>query len=197
MVAIVTGDARGIGGQIAMAFAAEGADIVIADQLDEAVAAPVAASIGASGRRSMFVHTDVSDEYQVRAMVDRAIAVFGQVDILVNDAGTFSQLAFDQIDVAEFDRVLGVNLRGVFLCSRFAIVGMLERGSGIVIHRVAAGTDRRWVSDSRETHRWDRDGALQRQQGRSDRLDQGACPRGVDQRASGSTRSRRGRFSRI
>ena len=133
-IAVVTGGARGIGGQIAMAFADEGADVVIADRLDEAVAAPVVASIAAAGRRSMFVQTDVSDERQVRAMVDAAIAEFGRIDILVNDAGTVSQVAFDQIDVAEFDRVLGVNLRGVFLCSRFAIVGMLERESGVIIN---------------------------------------------------------------
>jgi 3-oxoacyl-[acyl-carrier protein] reductase len=133
-IAIVTGGARGIGGQIAMAFAAEGADVVIADRLEEAAAAPVLSAIAASGRRSLFVNTDVSDEHQVRAMVDAAIAEFGRVDILVNDAGTVSQVAFDELEVAEFDRVLGVNLRGVFLCSRFVIPGMLERQSGVIIN---------------------------------------------------------------
>jgi 3-oxoacyl-[acyl-carrier protein] reductase len=132
--AIVTGGARGIGGEIAMAFAAEGADVVIADRLDEAAAAPVLAAIAASGRRALFVNTDVSDEQQVRRMVDTAIAEFGRVDVLVNDAGTVSQVAFDELDVAEFDRVLGVNLRGVFLCSRFVIGGMLERESGVIIN---------------------------------------------------------------
>jgi 3-oxoacyl-[acyl-carrier protein] reductase len=133
-IAIVTGGARGIGGQIAMAFAAEGADIVIADRLEEAAAATVLSAIADSGRRSLFVNTDVSDEQQVRAMVDAATAEFGRVDILVNDAGTVSQVAFDELEVAEFDRVLGVNLRGVFLCSRFVIPGMLERQSGVIIN---------------------------------------------------------------
>jgi 3-oxoacyl-[acyl-carrier protein] reductase len=133
-IAVVTGGARGIGGQIAMAFAAEGADVVIADRLDEAIAAPVLAAIAVSGRRSLFVNTDVSDEQQVRRMVDAALAEFGRIDVLVNDAGTVSQVAFDQLDVAEFDRVLGVNLRGVFLCSRFVIGGMLERESGVIIN---------------------------------------------------------------
>ena len=132
--AIVTGGARGIGGQIAMAFAAEGADIVIADLLAADVAAPVLASIAGSGRRSLLVRTDVSDEQQVRAMVDAALAEFGQVDILVNDAGTFSQSAFAELDVAERDRVLAVNLRGVFLCTRFVLPGMLERKHGKIIN---------------------------------------------------------------
>lgn len=132
--AIVTGGARGIGGEIAMAFAAEGADVVIADLLSADVAAPVLSSIAASGRRSLLVRTDVSDEQQVRAMVDVALAEFGQVDILVNDAGTFSQSAFAELEVSEWDRVLAVNLRGVFLCTRFVLPGMLERKRGKIIN---------------------------------------------------------------
>ncbi len=132
--AIVTGGARGIGGEIAMAFAAEGADVVIADLLDADVAAPVLASIAESGQRSLLVRTDVSDEQQVRALVDAALSEFGQVDILVNDAGTVSQCAFAELEVAEWDRVLGVNLRGVFLCTRFVLPGMLERKRGKIIN---------------------------------------------------------------
>jgi 3-oxoacyl-[acyl-carrier protein] reductase len=132
--AIVTGGARGIGGEIATAFAAEGADVVIADLLAADVAAPVLSSIAESGRRSLLVRTDVSDEQQVRAMVDAALAEFGQVDILVNDAGTFSQSAFAELEVAEWDRVLAVNLRGVFLCPRFVLPGMLERQRGKIIN---------------------------------------------------------------
>jgi 3-oxoacyl-[acyl-carrier protein] reductase len=132
--AIVTGGARGIGGQIAMAFAAEGADIVIADLLDAPAAAGVLSSIAESGRRSLLVRTDVSDERQVRAMVDAAHAEFGQVDILVNDAGIVSQSAFADLKVSEWDRVIAVNLRGVFLCTRFVLPGMLERGRGKIIN---------------------------------------------------------------
>jgi len=133
-IAIVTGGARGIGGEIAMAFAAEGADVVIADLLGADAAAPVLSSIAASGRRSLLVRTDVSDEQQVRAMVDAALAEFGQVDILVNDAGTVSQCALAELEVGEWDRVLGVNLRGVFLCTRFVLPGMLERNRGKIIN---------------------------------------------------------------
>jgi 3-oxoacyl-[acyl-carrier protein] reductase len=133
-VAIVTGGARGIGGAIATAFAAEGADVVIADLLGEDVAAPVLESIKAAGRRSLLVHTDVSQESDVRAMVDRAHQEFGEIDILVNDAGTFSQHYFHELPVSEWDRVIGVNLRGVFLCTRMVLPRMLERGSGKVIN---------------------------------------------------------------
>ena len=133
-VAIVTGGARGIGGAIAVAFAAEGADVVIADRLGEDIAAPVVSQIEVAGRKALFVSADVSDEEQVRAMVDRAYEEFGDVDILVNNAGTVSQSFFHELAVAEFDRVLGVNLRGVFLCTRFVLPRMLERGSGNVIN---------------------------------------------------------------
>ena len=133
-VAVVTGGARGIGGEIATAFAAEGADVVIADVLGADAAAPVLSSVAESGRRSLLLQTDVSDERQVRAMVDAALAEFGQIDILVNDAGVVSQVAFADLEVSEWDRVLSVNLRGVFLCTRFVLPGMLERRSGKIIN---------------------------------------------------------------
>src|SRR5262249_7462174 len=91
-------------------------------------------AIAASGRRSLFVQADVSDEAQVRAMVDRAYEEFGRVDVLVNNAGVVGQVFFDELSVEEWDRVVGVNLRGVFLCTRFVLPRMLERGSGNVIN---------------------------------------------------------------
>jgi 3-oxoacyl-[acyl-carrier protein] reductase len=133
-VAVITGGARGIGGRIATAFAAEGADVVIADVLDAEAAGPVLSSIAAAGRRHLLVRTDVTDERQVRAMVDAALAEFGRIDILVNDAGTFSQSNFAELEVSEWDRVISVNLRGVFLCTRFVLPGMLAQKSGKIIN---------------------------------------------------------------
>jgi 3-oxoacyl-[acyl-carrier protein] reductase len=133
-VAVVTGGARGIGGEIATAFAAEGADVVVADVLGAEVAAPVLSAVAESGRRSLLLRTDVSDEQQVRAMVDAALAEFGRIDILVNDAGVVGQVAFAELEVSEWDRVMSVNLRGVFLCTRFVLPGMLERGHGKIIN---------------------------------------------------------------
>jgi 3-oxoacyl-[acyl-carrier protein] reductase len=133
-VAIVTGGARGIGGAIAAAFAAEGADVALADVLGEEVARPVLDAIAGSGRRGLLVHCDVSDEASVAAMVARVESELGDVDILVNDAGTMGQVWFHELTAAEWDRVLGVNLRGVFLCTRAVIEGMLARGRGKVIN---------------------------------------------------------------
>jgi 3-oxoacyl-[acyl-carrier protein] reductase len=132
-VAIVTGGTRGIGGAIASAFAAEGADVVIADRLGEQIAVPVLSAIEAAGRRGLFVSTDVSDEASVRAMVDTAYHQFGDVDILVNNAGVFGQFFFHELTTEEWDRVIGINLRGVFLCTRMVLPKMLDRGRGKII----------------------------------------------------------------
>jgi len=107
---------------------------VIADVLGEDAAEPVLSAIAAAGRRGLLVRADVSDEQQVRALADRTYAEFGAVDILVNDAGTFGQFFFHELPVEEWDRVLGINLRGVFLCTRFVLPRMLDRGSGNVIN---------------------------------------------------------------
>jgi 3-oxoacyl-[acyl-carrier protein] reductase len=133
-VAIVTGGARGIGGAIAVAFAGEGADVVLADRLGEDVARPVLDKVAEAGRRALLIGTDVSDEASVRAMVDRAYDEFGEVDVLVNNAGTFGQFFFQDLAVEEWDRVIGVNLRGVFLCTRMVLPRMLDRGRGKVIN---------------------------------------------------------------
>lgn len=133
-IAVVTGGARGIGGEIAVAFAQAGADVVVADLLDESAAAPVLLAIKQAGRRSLFVRTDVSDAQQVQDMVAATHAEFGRIDILVNNAGTFSQVNFDELEVAEWDRVISVNLRGVFLGCRFVLPEMLQRGSGKIIN---------------------------------------------------------------
>jgi 3-oxoacyl-[acyl-carrier protein] reductase len=133
-VAIVTGGARGIGGAIATAFATEGADVVIADRLDESVAAPVLAAVQDAGRRAIFVPTDISQEDQVNSMVQRAYSEFGDVDILVNNAGIFSQIFFHELTSEDWDRVVNVNLRGCFLCTRAVLPRMLERGRGKIIN---------------------------------------------------------------
>ncbi len=133
-VAVVTGAASGIGYGIAVAFAAEGADIVVADIATQDQAAGVLADIAALGRRALFVRCDVSREEDVSAMASEALGQFGRVDILVNNAGIFTQSLLADMPVADWDRVVGVNLRGTFLCTRMLIGQMLERGSGRVIN---------------------------------------------------------------
>jgi 3-oxoacyl-[acyl-carrier protein] reductase len=133
-IAVVTGAASGIGRGIAVAFASEGADIVVADFASEADAAIVLAEISAAGARGIFVHTDVSDEASVRAMTDRSIEEFGRVDILVNNAGIFTESLLEDISIEDWDRVVNTNLRGTFLCTRMLIGQMLERRDGRIIN---------------------------------------------------------------
>ncbi len=133
-VAVVTGAASGIGRGIAVAFAGEGADIAVADIAQQDQAASVLGAVTALGRRALFVRCDVSKEADVAAMTSAVLGHFGQVDILVNNAGIFTQSLLADMSVADWDHVLGVNLRGTFLCTRMLIGQMLERGSGRIIN---------------------------------------------------------------
>jgi 3-oxoacyl-[acyl-carrier protein] reductase len=131
---IVTGGARGIGRAIVEAFAAEGADVAVADVLSEETVSPVLAEVERQGRRGIFVRTDVAREDQVRSMVGTVQEAFGRIDVLVNNAGVLGQTPLEEMPVQEWDRVLGVNLRGTFLCCRFVLPNMLERGGGRIIN---------------------------------------------------------------
>jgi 3-oxoacyl-[acyl-carrier protein] reductase len=133
-VALVTGAASGIGQGIAIAFAREGADIVVADRSPEAKAAETIAGIKKHGRQALFVQADVADEASVEKMAKAALARFGRVDILVNNAGIFTESLIENLPVADWDRVMNVNLRGVFLCTRALLGQMLERRDGRIIN---------------------------------------------------------------
>jgi 3-oxoacyl-[acyl-carrier protein] reductase len=132
--AIVTGGAKGIGRGIAEAFANEGADVAIADIATNDQASPVLEAIKKAGRRALFVGTDVSVEQQVQSMVETVHSEFGHIDILVNNAGIFTQSLVENLSIADWDKVLGVNLRGTFLCTRFVLPHMLEQGWGRIIN---------------------------------------------------------------
>ena len=133
-IAVVTGAASGIGKGIAEAFAAEGADVVVADRTTEEGASDVLAAVRARGRDVLFVRTDVSDDASVAEMTRQALERFGRVDILVNNAGIFTESLLEDMPVEDWDRVVGTNLRGTFLCTRHLIGQMLERQDGVVIN---------------------------------------------------------------
>jgi len=133
-IALVTGAASGIGKGIAIAFAREGADIVVADRVPEAKAAESIAGIRQHGRQALFVQADVADEQSVQRMAEAALARFGRVDILVNNAGIFTESLIENLSIEDWDRVMNVNLRGVFLCTRALIGQMLERRDGRIIN---------------------------------------------------------------
>ncbi len=133
-VALITGAASGIGRGIANAFAREGADIIVADRVPEAGATAVLADIRAHGREVLFVQTDVSSESSVSVMAEAALSQFGRVDILVNNAGIFTESLLENLTIADWDRVVNINLRGTFLCTRALIGQMLARGEGRIIN---------------------------------------------------------------
>lgn len=132
--AVVTGAASGIGAGIAVAFAREGADVAVVDLVSAEQAAPVLEAVAELGRRCVYVQADVADEQAVRAMAEQVLARFGHVDVLVNNAGIFTQSLLEDMAVADWDRVLAVNLRGTFLCTQALLGQMLERGYGRIIN---------------------------------------------------------------
>jgi 3-oxoacyl-[acyl-carrier protein] reductase len=132
--ALVTGAGRGIGRAIALAFAQEGAGVAINDLGRMAEARTVARQIEAGGRRALAVEADVSREEAVQAMVARVLAAFGRIDILVNNAGIATLARVEEMDVALWDRMIAVHLRGTFLVTRQVLPGMLARGDGRIIN---------------------------------------------------------------
>lgn len=131
-IAIVTGAGQGIGRAIALGMAREDASIFIAD-LNAANANTVKQEITARGGRAAALCTDISEEQSVRAMVDVALKEFHRIDILVNNAGIFPTSPVEEMQEEEWDRVIGTNLVGTFLCSKAVVPHLLARRSGRII----------------------------------------------------------------
>jgi meso-butanediol dehydrogenase/(S,S)-butanediol dehydrogenase/diacetyl reductase len=133
-VAIVTGSARGIGRAIALALARAGADLVLADRLGDELAA-VAGEIRGVGRRVLAERADVSDATQVERLVAEAVATYGRVDVLVNNAGTIVLPGgILETSPEAWDTMMATNARSVFLCSRAVLPHMLARGRGAIVN---------------------------------------------------------------
>jgi 3-oxoacyl-[acyl-carrier protein] reductase len=133
-VALVTGAARGIGAETAAMFAEGGANVVICD-LDATAASGAAQRIGEAHRvKTLGIACDVSDAGQVRAMFDRAVAELGAVDILVNNAGVTRDNLIHKMSDADWDLLMGVHLRGAFLCARAAQAVMVPRKYGRIVN---------------------------------------------------------------
>lgn len=129
-LAIVTGGARGLGRACALRLAEAGRDVVIADVLDDQGAATVA-EIEEMGQQARYFHVDVTDEAAVHAMVDESAAIFGRVDILVCCAGILGiEAPFLEQSAAQFDKVMRINLYGVYYAHQAAIPHMLKGGWG-------------------------------------------------------------------
>lgn len=132
-IALVTGSAQGLGREIAVGLAQSGCSLVLADVVDPAETARQVAEIGA---RSISVKADVSDEPQIKNMVEKAISEYKKLDILINNAG-ISQLSFtatEDLPVEEWDKILAVNLRGTFICCKHVGKQMIAGGGGSIIN---------------------------------------------------------------
>ena len=132
-VAIVTGAGQGLGRSTALRFAAEGAKVVIAD-LNGETARDTVEAIAAAGGEALAVIGDVSDAGDAERLAETTLAECGRIDILVNNAATFgSGKHIAEIDEEEWDRVMRINLKGPFLCSKYVIPPMRRQGSGSVV----------------------------------------------------------------
>jgi 3-oxoacyl-(acyl-carrier-protein) reductase len=132
--AVVTGASRGIGRAIAIALAAEGADVAVNYMSSESRAQEVVQAIERLGRRALAVRADVSDFPDTFRMAQEVLAAFGHVDILVNNAGISSDKTFVKMDHASWRRVLAINLDGVFNCTKVFVDSMLKQGYGRIVN---------------------------------------------------------------
>lgn len=132
-VALVTGAGGGIGAAIAAAYAAHGADLLLADR-DAQALEPVRARCEDAGVRVRTTAVDVTDPDATRAMVDGCVADLGRVDILVNAAGLLTEAPLVEMDPAMWDQMIAVDLTSVFLCCRWAAPHMVAQGSGRIIN---------------------------------------------------------------
>ena len=131
-VAIVTGSGMGLGEAIALLFSREGAKVVVADIVQEAGERTVT-TIRQGGGDAVFVRADISKSADAERMIAAAVESFGRVDVLVNNAGVQVERNVPDTTEEEWDFVLGVNLKGSFLCSKYAIRQMRKQGSGNIV----------------------------------------------------------------
>ncbi|MBV9887209.1 MAG: SDR family NAD(P)-dependent oxidoreductase, partial [Acidobacteria bacterium] len=127
-VALVTGASRGIGAAIAKRLAADGADVAITYTKGADAAAAVAKEIEKTGRKAIAIQADATDAAAVKAAVDKTVSTLGRLDVLVNNAGIAFAKKFEDTSLEELDRLIGTNLRGVFVATQAALKHMKNDG---------------------------------------------------------------------
>src|SRR5947199_6841241 len=132
-IALITGGSRGIGAAIAKRLAAEGANIAITYTKGADAAASVVKEIERAGRKAITIQADAADAEAVKAAVEKTVATLGGLDVLVNNAGTAIPRRFEETTLEEMDRVIDINIRGVFLATQAALKHMKSGGRIIMI----------------------------------------------------------------
>ena len=144
-VVLVTGGGRGLGEALCRTLGEAGAIVVAADvRID--LAEGVAAAVRSAGGKASAIRLDVTDEVGAADVVREVAAEFGGLDVLVNNAGTDVTIAFDELAVADWDRVLAVNLRGPFVMARHVFPLMRARGRGHIVNIVSTAAKRAWAN---------------------------------------------------
>lgn len=133
-VALITGSSRGLGRELALEFAREGADVVVNYLQSSDEASKVVDVIKGMGRKTLKVQADLSDITQVTSMVDTVLNRLGRIDFLINNAGVFADSKLRNMDKKIWDEVISVNLSGTFNCARAVIEHMISRGHGRIIN---------------------------------------------------------------
>jgi 3-oxoacyl-[acyl-carrier protein] reductase len=132
-VALVTGGSRGIGAAVAKRLAADGANVAITYAKDAKAASAVVKAIERAGQKAIAIQADAADAAAVAAAVERTVVTFGRLDVLVNNAGTAVPKPFVETTLEEMDRVLDINIRGVFVATQAALKHMTDGGRIIMI----------------------------------------------------------------
>src|SRR5713226_10094721 len=132
-IALITGGSRGIGAAIAKRLAADGANVAITYTKGADAAASVVKEIERAGRKAIAIQADAADADAVNAAVEKTVAAFGRLDILVNSAGTAIPKRFEETTLEEMDRVIDINLRGTFVATQAALKHMKNGGRIIMI----------------------------------------------------------------
>lgn len=132
-VAVITGAAKGIGAKTAEIFAREGAKVVVAD-FDQEAGEKLTAELRQNGAEAIFVQVDVADVESSKQLIAKAVEAFGKIDILVNNAGITRDGWLVKMTEEAWDRVIDVNLKGVFNCGKAAAKVMMEQGQGVIIN---------------------------------------------------------------
>lgn len=146
-VALVTGGGRGLGEATCHVLGAAEASVVVAD-IKHDLAKKVAADVMATGAKATALEVDVADERSVADAVRSARAEHGGIDVLVNNAGIDVTVSIDNLKVSEWDRIIGVNLRGPFLMSKYVFEVMKERRSGHIVNVTSTAAKRAWANAS-------------------------------------------------